>query len=165
MYYYVSKNHSKLNGRHYTPEKYNHRICLNPKYGVKLAREASALDIILDSGAFQDLHDNQRLSFQSALGRQLDFEERVGFTANYIVSYDRIVDETPTVQGHREKHRVGRTKAERYVRDTIDAAKFISDNRHEYRDIYGNTRLCITVLRQDVQPMETEQTHRKEKET
>lgn len=133
MYYYVSKNHSNLNGRIYAPEKYTSRICLNPIYNVKLTKKANKLDIMLDSGAFQDLNDRQRLSFQGALDRQIDFEEKVGFKANYIVSYDRMVDETPTVQGHREKRRVGKVRAERYVRDTVDAAKFMADSRKELK--------------------------------
>lgn len=129
--YYVSKNHNRLNRRAFSPETITPRLCLSPKYPITLARSPAEMDIILDSGAFQDISHEERLTFQTALSRQLEFEKRVGFTSNYIVSYDHIVDECPTVRGKRKKHRVSFSTAERYVDETIDAAKFLADCRKE----------------------------------
>jgi hypothetical protein len=127
--YFVSKNHDMLNGRPFAPEKSTPRVCLNPKYPVSLSSGTRNVYVLLDSGAFQDLKATERLSPRQALNRQLDFERRVGFESKFIVSYDRIVDESPTVQGHKRKRRVDSTLAGRYVDQTIDAAKFLADNR------------------------------------
>ena len=131
MEFYVSKVHNRLNTRVFSPEKVTSRLCLNPNYPVSLNRPIDEMSLLLDSGAFQDIQSEQRLTFNGALGRQLNFEEKVGFTANYIVSYDRIVDESPTVQGKRRKRRVGSRTADRYVEVTIDAAKYFADMRRE----------------------------------
>ena len=131
MQYFVSKNHNNLNRRPFTPETITPRLCLNPKYGVTLARPAEEVEVLLDSGAFQDIHDEERLSFKDALQRQRDFEYRVGFCSKYIVSYDRIVDEAVTTDGVRKKTRVDGRTARKYVDETIDAAKHLADNRED----------------------------------
>lgn len=133
MEYYVSKVHNRLNKRPFTPEKYTDKLCLNPKYNVALSRPGDEISVLLDSGAFQDLHADQRLSSAAALDRQLAYEKKVGFESRFIVSYDRIVDESPTVQGIRRKRRVGRKTSEEYVEETISAAKFLADHRKELR--------------------------------
>lgn len=131
MQYFVSKNHDKLNRRVFNPETKVNRICLNPKYNVTLGNRADSVDVLLDSGAFQDIKKSERLTCQGALERQLNFEDKVGFFSKYIVSYDRIVDESPTVHGERKKRRVGLSMAEKYVQETIDAAKYLADERDE----------------------------------
>jgi queuine/archaeosine tRNA-ribosyltransferase len=131
--YYVSKVHNKLNRRRFSPETITTRLCLNPKYNVELVRPADEMKIFLDSGAFQDLRNEDRISFEGALSRQLTFEKKVGFESSYIVSYDRIVDESPTIQGKRKKRRVGPKTADRYVDETINAAKYLADQREELR--------------------------------
>ena len=131
MQYFVSKNHDRLNRRVFNPETKVKRICLNPKYNVTLGKQVDTVDVLLDSGAFQDIKKAERLSLQGALDRQLAFEERVGFLSKYLVSYDRIVDESPTVHGERKKRRVGKSTAEKYVEETIDAAKYLADQRDE----------------------------------
>lgn len=131
MEYFASKNHNRLNHRAFTPEKVSSHICLNPSYPVTLGQSPGRLNVLLDSGAFQDTAAHERLSFQAALDRQLCFEREQQVSANYLVSYDRIVDETPTIQGHRKKRRVPSQIADRYVSQTIDAAKFLSDHRRE----------------------------------
>lgn len=133
MEYYVSKVHDNLNGRVFSPEDVTSKLCLNPKYRISLKRPPEEMQFILDSGAFQDIKANQRLTFQSALNRQLNFESRTGFVSTYLVSYDQIVDESPTVQGIRKKRRVNFDVAERYVQETIDAAKFLADQRRELK--------------------------------
>lgn len=130
MEYFVSKNHNRLNGRPFVPELYSNKLCLNPKYNVNIKSPAK-VKVLLDSGAFQDLQRDQRLTFERALTRQLDFEERARFESSFIVSYDRIVDESPTVRGVRKKRRVSNDVAERYVTQTIEAAKFLADHRRE----------------------------------
>jgi hypothetical protein len=131
MEYYVSKNHDRLNEREFSPEILTNKLCLNPKYKVTLKCPPKRVNVLLDSGAFQDIEEDERLSFKDALARQLTYEESVGFVSKFIVSYDRIVDESPTVQGKRLKRRVSEARAERYVKETIDAAKYISDERTE----------------------------------
>lgn len=131
MQYFVSKNHDRLNRKTFEPEKFSSRICLNPSYPVTLGGRTSNLTVMLDSGAFQDIQSEDRLSYSAALDRQLEFERDQDIFANYLVSYDRIVDESPTVQGERKKRRVGSQTADRYVRETIDAAKYLSDQRED----------------------------------
>ena len=133
MQFFVSKNHNNLNRKPFSPETISPRLCLNPKYGVRLERPAHGLEILLDSGAFQDINDHTRLTFENALQRQLAFEERVGFQSKYIVSYDRIVDETFNEDGKRLKLRVDGRTAKKYVDQTIDAAKHLADRRKELR--------------------------------
>jgi hypothetical protein len=115
----------------FAPESVTKRICLNPKYNVTLGRKAPSAEVLLDSGAFQDIKKSERLTCQGALGRQIDYEDRIGFESKYIVSYDRIVDESPTVQGKRRKRRVSLSTAERYVDQTVEAAKYLADQRDE----------------------------------
>jgi hypothetical protein len=133
MEFFVSKNHNTLNRRQYSPELLTPRLCLNPKYGVRLERPANEMEILLDSGAFQDISDEQRLTPEGALERQLRFEGRVGFRSSYLVSYDRIVDERITVDGQRRKKRVGSQTAQKYVDETIDAAQYLSEQRKALR--------------------------------
>ncbi len=133
MQFFVSKNHNNLNRKPFSPETETSRLCLNPKYGVRLTRPAKGLEILLDSGAFQDINDQKRLTFEKALERQLAFEDRVGFRSKYIVSYDRIVDETFNKDGKRVKIRVDGRTARKYVEQTIDAAKHLADRRGELR--------------------------------
>lgn len=133
MQFFVSKNHNNLNRKPFSPETETSRICLNPKYGVRLTKPPKSLEILLDSGAFQDINDQMRLTFEGALDRQLAFENRVGFTSKYIVSYDRIVDETFNEDGKRVKSRVDGRTARRYVDQTVDAAKFLADHRKELK--------------------------------
>jgi hypothetical protein len=131
MQYFVSKNHNRLNHRLFSPETVVDKICLNPKYGVSLGDRSDSVEVLLDSGAFQDIKKSERLTYQGALNRQLAFEDRTGFQSKFLVSYDRIVDESPTVHGERKKRRVNLTTADSYVQQTIDAAKFLADQRDD----------------------------------
>jgi hypothetical protein len=133
MEYFVSKNHDRLNKKPFAPESISQRICLNPSYPVSLQDGGTDTTILLDSGAFQDTGGKRRLTPQGALNRQLEYEAKRGFLADFLVSYDRIVDESPTVRGERRKRRVGRGAADRYVEQTIAAAKYLADHREELR--------------------------------
>lgn len=131
MQYFVSKNHNNLNRRQFSPETITPRLCLNPRYPVHLARDPEEVEVLLDSGAFQDIRDEDRKTFGDALERQLEFQEHVGFQARYVVSYDRIVDEVITKDGVRTKVRVDGRRARKYVDETIDAAQFLTEHRDE----------------------------------
>lgn len=133
MQFFVSKNHDRLNKKVFAPELVSEHICLNPSYPVSIVENGHRPDVMLDSGAFQDLQSDERLTYQGALSRQLEYERTQRVRSDFIVSYDRIVDESPTVQGKRKKRRVDGRAARWYVRDTIDAAKYIADHRKELK--------------------------------
>jgi len=129
MKFYVSKCNDNLNGRPYFPELVCPDVCLNPYYPVKLAENVRP-NIMIDSGAFQDVGNDSRLTFQEALDRQLKFEKRFnGYKAEAIVSYDRLVDEQLDLTKGQIKKRVSRKAANDYVMETIEAAEFLSKKR------------------------------------
>lgn len=131
MRFYISKCHDRLNGVSYTPEKYGKYLCINPYYNVTVM--ADDVKFMIDSGAFQDVGAEKRLSFEDALKRQLDFEYKVTKShrpAEAIVSYDRLVDEQFGENGQ-FKSRVSEEESKMYVQETIDAAKFLASKRKE----------------------------------
>lgn len=128
MRFYVSKTRNILNGRPWTPEFISDYICLNPLYKVHLRRKD--VKILHDSGAFQDVDKDLRLTYQEALNRQLKYEQRYDFLSQRIVSYDRLVDEQLTDQG-KKKCRVGEKIGWEYVKDSVDASIFLTQKREE----------------------------------
>lgn len=132
MYYYASKTHNSLNGEEYRPESIHPGLCVNPYYPVRVYDGAR---FMIDSGAFQDVGEDTRLSFEDALNRQLEYEKTLtpeGRPAYAIVSYDRLVDEQ--FNGVAQiKERVPVSKSEPYIRDTIEASKFLASKRAELR--------------------------------
>ena len=123
MLFYASKCHDVLNMLEFAPEKYAGQLMLNPNYPrVTIPPECK---YIMDSGAFQDVADDKRLSFKSALERQLNFENKLGVKAEAIVSYDRLVDEQLT-NGKQVKQRVDYNLGADYVEETIKAAEYLS---------------------------------------
>lgn len=130
MRLYISKTHDRLNGQPFKPETINRNICLNPLYKATVSDKTN---VLLDSGAFQDVKTVHRLSFQAALNRQLKFEEEQGFNSELLVSYDRLVDEKYDKQLGQIKQRVSYRTAEKYVEETIDAAKFLVDQRSDLK--------------------------------
>jgi hypothetical protein len=100
---------------------------LNPKYNVVLDKK---VNILTDSGAFQDVDSAKRLTFEDALDRQLQYEQRVGYLSEYLVSYDRLVDEQ-LIEGTKVKERWGYDAAEEAVTETIDAAKYLASWREQ----------------------------------
>lgn len=125
MIFYVSKNHSRLNGRPFRPEFISDHLCLNPLYNTAVERQ---VNILTDSGAFQDVDTAKRLNYSDALDRQLNYEKKVGYISEYLVSYDRLVDEQ-LIDGEKVKQRWGYSAAEEAVNDTVAAAKFLAENR------------------------------------
>jgi len=128
MRYYVSKCRNSLNGKPYAPELANRFVCINPYYTIKLDKSVRP-KVIIDSGAFQDVGNDSRLTFENALKRQLDFEKKVGVTAEAIVSYDRLVDEQLDMVNGQVKKRVTQKVSVDYVQETIEAAKYLSEQR------------------------------------
>ena len=132
MMYFASKTNNSLNGLEYSPELLPIPVCVNPYYNVQVKGEAP---FMIDSGAFQDVSSDSRLSFEDALNRQLEFEKTLtpdGRPAYGIVSYDRLVDEQ--YDGNNQfKDRVSYEVGEDYVAETVAAAKYLSSKRDELR--------------------------------
>lgn len=123
MLFYASKCHNILNSLDFTPEKYAGQLMLNPNYpSVSIPKDCK---YIMDSGAFQDVADDKRLSFKDALDRQLNFEKKLGVEAEAIVSYDRLVDEQLT-NGKQIKQRVDIDEGAEYVEETIKASEYLT---------------------------------------
>jgi hypothetical protein len=97
--------------------------------------DPALLDAMLDSGAFTD-SPQDRLTPDRALERQLLWEQRASnlwgfeFRANYIVSYDLLIDET-WVAGERHKRRWTIQDGERAVGKTVEAARYLAQRRAE----------------------------------
>lgn len=88
---------------------------------------------MIDSGAFQDVGAESRITPEEALRRQLEFERTVtpdGRPAYAIVSYDRLVDEQ-TSDGKQIKSRVTEEEGADYVRETVEAARFLASRRDQ----------------------------------
>ncbi len=127
MIFYVSKCHDKLNGVEYSPESITPFLCLNPYYNTTI-KKYKRVQYILDSGAFQDVKTENRLSPEKALVRQLSFEKKVARKAEAIVSYDRLVDEQ-IEDGVQFKERVSPSLGKEYVEETIESAKYLCSQR------------------------------------
>lgn len=130
MTYFASKTHDRLNGESFRPEMIA-PVCVNPYYPVTIENDTPFL---IDSGAFQDVTD-ERLTFEQALERQLEFEKTVtkdGRPAYAIVSYDRLVDEQ--FDGNNQfKQRVSYDDGEQYVRETIEASRYLASQRERLK--------------------------------
>jgi hypothetical protein len=110
--------------------------CISPVYGktertkkenrVKIPKDTI---VIQDSGAFSD-GPKSRLSFSRALDRQLLHATKYNYAnqVSHLASYDLLIDEV-WVEGNRSKRRWSENDAEMAVKETINAAKFISQ-RH-----------------------------------
>lgn len=125
MIFYASKNHDVLNGEPFVPEDYAEGLCLNPYYPAHPSRPVPYL---LDSGAFQDVKKEARLTPAAALDRQLAYEKTVGYPAEAVVSYDRLVDEQ-CAEGVQFKDRVSEAQGREYVAETIAAAEYLASQR------------------------------------
>lgn len=90
----------------------------------------------LDSGAFTDVMENKRLTYEAALDRQLAFERKATekwgkpFQARRFVSYDRLIDEK-WVAGKRIKERWDINEAESAVEETVAAAQYLDSRRDD----------------------------------
>jgi hypothetical protein len=105
---YLSKCNDKLNSKELNIELLSDYVCLNPKYKVSLKKE---VNVLLDSGAFQDRQKESRSTFDEALQRQLSFEKKVEFVSERIVAYDFMDN----------------------VEETIKANQFLAEKREELK--------------------------------
>jgi hypothetical protein len=102
-------------------------FCAEP--GKRLHLPSGDCHVLLDSGAFGDVRRG-RITFQEALQRQLDYEERCAFVSERLVSYDMLIDEQ--LQGDRQiKSRWPRENGWQAVETTIAAAEFLVSRRRE----------------------------------
>jgi hypothetical protein len=103
--------------------------------------QCAAVTAFLDSGAFTDAGTKTRLPVrlapEEALRRQLDWERRTadlsgapGWQARYLVSYDRLIDET-WVGGQKLKRRWSLRDADLACAQTVEAARFLAAQRRE----------------------------------
>lgn len=124
--FYASKIKTVLNRKPWIVEKVCDNICLNPHYPVRLRRRD--INILMDSGAFQDVDTHTRLLLPEALKRQLLYEKYLGAISHRIVSYDQLVDEQ-VIKGKKTKCRVDEAIGWDYVATTIEAAKYLASKR------------------------------------
>lgn len=113
----------------YTPQPGPY-ACVSPvskagENGIKLPKSTA---VIQDSGAFSDSWD-RRISFQAAYERQKTHAEKHNYSdqVEAVASYDLLIDEIWT-EGVRIKKRWSEDDAWAAVRETVHAAKWLSEN-------------------------------------
>lgn len=145
LIFYPSKNHDRLNGRPFHPERVSGRACVNPKHRIKYVLPGTLA--LCDSGAFQDIDDCVRLSPRQALERQLMLEAQILFNSNSlklppnlrigwdwhfeaVVIYDQMagVDEE-IVDGKKVKRRGTIETAASAVAETLRSAEYYHTQR------------------------------------
>lgn len=119
--------------------------CVSPVYGntiecKRMSTPALPLqtEVMQDSGAFSDGDRQHRLSFHDALARQETHARRYGYASQITAraSYDLLIDEMwseDEVSGsvfRRQKRRWTETAAEEAVRETVQAARFLTAPAH-----------------------------------
>ncbi|NEP60154.1 MAG: hypothetical protein F6K31_24655 [Symploca sp. SIO2G7] len=92
--------------------------------------DLSKIRLLFDSCAFTDVLTNSRVSFSKALERQLQtLAKMLGCKETWLVSYDRLIDEK-FVDGKRIKQRWSVDEAWEAVRQTVEAARYLSSQRY-----------------------------------
>jgi hypothetical protein len=88
--------------------------------------------VIQDSGAFQDTARPSRLTYEQALARQIAHAIKYNYADNieYRVSYDLLIDEK-VQDGVRVKRRWSVDEAIAAVQETIVAAAYLAEHRHD----------------------------------
>lgn len=118
--------------------------CVSPIYGNATDRKRASTpaipastQVLQDSGAFSDGGFTHRLSFTEALARQEAHAERYGYAdqiaarASYDLLIDEMWDENETSDVLvRHTRRWTETAAEDAVRETVEAARFLSVHRN-----------------------------------
>ena len=115
--------------------------------------------VLVDSGAFSDgieLKDgqvvkNNRLSFDHALQRQIAhaYEFHYAHLVEALVSYDLLIDEV-WQDGERSKDRWSVEAAAFAVRETINAAQYLSSQRQRIDRAFGH-HVCLVLSAQGVE--------------
>jgi hypothetical protein len=96
---YVSKTGNLLNGKTLDTELLSNSICLSPVYKGAALKNKN-INILMDSGAFQDTDKSKRISFEDALARQLKYETKLGIVSQRIVAYDYIGNTNETIKAN-----------------------------------------------------------------
>lgn len=132
---YCGITEKKWNHHPVSPGRYG---CVSPVMGSKLKNIQESrvyvpegTEVIQDSGAFCDGIDN-RVSYEDALLRQKNHAKKYEYEnkISHIASYDLLIDEKWDKDGIRRKERWSEAEAEYAVQETINAAKFLSENRN-----------------------------------
>lgn len=105
------------------------------KDGIRVI-DPSSLNALLDSGAFQNVKEGTRLTFDQALERQLNYERYMrrryeawqNWRAYALVTYDLLIDEK-WVNGRKVKERWDESDAWAAVEETVAAAQYFNRNR------------------------------------
>lgn len=133
--FYCGVNETQWNYIEPQPGKY---ACVSPVMGstTKSRQENrvflndSVERVMVDSGAFCD-GPSTRVSFDQALARQLEHSQKYDYydRIEYIASYDLLIDEK-WLGGKRKKIRWTPSEAEEAVQLTVEAARYLHNNRN-----------------------------------
>lgn len=129
MNYHPSKTHDYLNGMLFNPQHITRSVMLNPKYPA--FDITSAIDVDIDSGAFQELKNRKTL--HAALKRQILFKRRLDLTnvkRCVCFTYDQMkgVDEQ-IINGRKVKLRGTHETSQPAIAATLHAARYWNANR------------------------------------
>lgn len=139
-FFIVSKNHDRLNRREFSPETITGWCMVNPHH--RSVTVSGDVEVVTDSGAFQEKDMLARLTPDAALDRQLKFERsttkdgRVRFPRGFsvVVTYDMLVGvDEAMVDGKRVKRRGTEETAAVAVAETIRSAQRYHERRDEVR--------------------------------
>lgn len=140
MLFYPSKVYNGTKEKPYIPEHITGRVMVNPKY--KINNLHTTCGVFCDSGAFQDIDKDVRLTPGDALKRQLTFRDYLrtltnpSFTFEALCIYDQMagVDECLVViDGIKKKIKIRGSEetAQAAVDETLKAAEYYSKNYTE----------------------------------
>lgn len=131
---YCGVNETKWNHHPVAPGNF---ACISPVFGSSIkTKQENRIKvpkhtlIIQDSGAFCDGLDD-RLSFKEAMERQLEHSKKYGYfnQREAVASYDLLIDEKWDVYGKRHKERWSERESIFAVKQTIEAARYLNNNR------------------------------------
>lgn len=111
-------------------------VYYSPSRDGSYLSDPRALTAIGDSGAFQNVKEGTRLTFEQALERQFGYEaylhrrspEWIDWRFHAITTYDLLIDEK-WIDGRKVKRRWSEEEAWVAVEETISAAQFFDQNR------------------------------------
>ncbi len=129
MQFHPSKTHDRLNEKPFDPQMITRSVMLNPKYPAY--NIVGALDVDIDSGAFQELKNRKPLGV--ALKRQILFKRRLDLSnvqRCVCFTYDQMkgVDEQ-IINGRKVKLRGTKESATPAIAATLHAARYWNANR------------------------------------
>lgn len=135
-FFYPSKVYSGTILKPYRPEVIIGRIMLNPIYKAKLFGEPQ--EALVDSGAFQDIDKEVRLSPEQALDRQLKYREkfRMQFGESWdfeaVSIYDQMIGvDEQIINGKKVKKRGTLDSAMYAIEETLKSAHYYKTRENE----------------------------------